>query len=702
MTYLNFLARSFTRRISQRRGSLIVLFLVITLAFARPLLVSAEPATRPLNQLANLAQITPSPPEEPTDEPDEEAADDEDQEATATVTPTEEAPAADQPNIELPTAAVTDTVSAEIPTEVPTEISTETSTSATDSVALPFNWEGNATVAAADLAQVAPPLQAEVSQGDFQISLVPAAADSIGDGLRILPVPTAGEAGSLRLGFTLEPTSSVLPFPAGQTLILQLSARVYAPDATARLIIADDQGSSSTLLDGLNWRDYQVVRQIAANATTLEVMLEWRNVPANGWLEIRGWSVTPVPSVEAATISPTDTPALVEAVTIAPTAPPPSTPTPTAAALATATPLATATQLPTAASVAVTGTTTLSDTVVITPTPTFAVVTSTPTPVDVLQEATRVAQATEWARVLGPATPTPPNMATATPTLTPIVVTNTPVPANEATAVQIAVHATAIAFTTGTPTPLPPNATVLVATATSIPPTATPRATNTPTPIFVLLDDIPVAQPTNVPPVPAILQGKIVFLTSYRGNPNQPNAMVMNPDGTGIGLLTTNFFYNVVATRDEFSADNRYRVYSLREGGGEAHNAGLVQLFYDDSFYSSTQHQLTYFGAGVAWAPAWSPTSETIAFVSSETRNDEIWVTTRGQWPATQLTKNDWEWDHHPSFSPDGSQIVFSSNRVTGRRQLWIMSASGEDQRQLTNFTFEAWNPVWVKYVEEQ
>jgi hypothetical protein len=175
--------------------------------------------------------------------------------------------------------------------------------------------------------------------------------------------------------------------------------------------------------------------------------------------------------------------------------------------------------------------------------------------------------------------------------------------------------------------------------------------------------------------------------------------MVMNPDGTGVGLLTTNYFHSIVAGRDAYSADSRYRVYSLREAGGTAHNSGLIQLFYDDDFYDSTQHQLTYFGAGVAWSPAWSPTSETIALVSSESGNDEIWVAQRGQWPPTQLTKNDWEWDHHPSFSPDGSQIVFASNRVTGRRQLWLMDSSGGDQRQLTNFTFEAWDPVWVKYV---
>jgi hypothetical protein len=29
------------------------------------------------------------------------------------------------------------------------------------------------------------------------------------------------------------------------------------------------------------------------------------------------------------------------------------------------------------------------------------------------------------------------------------------------------------------------------------------------------------------------------------------------------------------------------------------------------------------------------------------------------------------------------------------------MTSSGGDQRQLTNFPFEAWDPVWVKYVGE-
>jgi hypothetical protein len=711
MTYLSFFARLSARCISRftsflvshdpvgRRAHslplLLILLLVIALLSAQPLLVNAEPAARSFGQLAEIAQITPTLQEEATEEneQEDEEGDDEEIEATAEATadPDEEAPPADQPNIILPTAEASEAITLEIPLDE--------EPAAEDIYTLPFAWEGDATISAQELAEVAPPFQAEVSQGDFQIAFVPAeTGGEAEDVLRILPVAEEGTLSSLRLGVKVDEKSADLPMPAGQTLLVQLSARVYAPEATARLIVADNNGSSSTLLEGLNWSDYQVTRQIDAAATELEIIVEWRNVPANGWLEMRGFSLSLLPQGEVAALSPTDTPSVIAETPVPATVAP--SPTPAAAAIATATPLLTATPLPETVTEEVTGTGAVTETVILTPTPTLVIVTSTPTPVDVFEEATRVAQATEWARILGPATPTPPNMATATPTPTPfiIAIVHTPTPSNAATATDVALRATAIAFTTGTPTPYPAEATVLVATPTSPPPTRTARPTATATPIFVLVENIPVTTPAPTPPVPAILQGKIVFLTAYRGNPRQPNAMVINPDGSELGLMTTNFFYTLAAGRDMFSADRRYKVFALREAGGEAHNAGSFQIFYDDLFYNSFKHQLTYHGAGVAWAPVWSPTGETIAYVSSETGNDEIWVTQRGQWPGTQLTHNEWEWDHHPSFSPNGSEIVFSSNRIGGRRQLWIMSASGENPRQLTNLPYEAWDPVWVKY----
>jgi hypothetical protein len=540
--------------------------------------------------------------------------------------------------------------------------------------ALPYTWEGSATIAAQMLTDVAPPLQVELVRGEFQLTYIPAETGGV---LRILPDPGAS-GGHLRIFVPLDGNAPNPAAPLGSTLALSLAARLYAPEGDARIYIADATGSTSLPLDGLTWADYQVTRALAPDATAIEIGIEWRNAPANGWLEVRGLTLQAGALAGSPLPLPTDTP------TPSDLPPTPTVPPPTATPIAVQVELPTPTPLPTA-------------------TPALIIVTSTPTPVDIFEEATRVAQATAWAPILGPWTPTPENLATPTPTQTPLVVTLTPTPANAATATRVALFGTAVAFTTGTPTPIPAIATVLVATETPTPApraTNTPRPSRTPTPIFVLLDTIPTPAPAVPEPVPPVLYNKIVFLTDYRGDPRRPNAMVMNPDGSGVGLLTSNVLYNRASQRDEFSADERFHVYSLREDGGAAYNTGKIQIFYDDSFYNSTRHQLTYFGAGVAWAPAWSPTSETIALVSSESANDEIWVVTRNEWPPMQLTKNDWEWDHHPSFSPDGSEIVFASNRVTGRRQIWMMTASGGDQRQITNFPFEAWDPVWVKYVD--
>ncbi len=537
---------------------------------------------------------------------------------------------------------------------------------------LPFDWQGEASVAARDLGNTAPPFEAQVGAGTFQLSYVPVETGAV---LRVQPSPDTS-AGQIALLWPMTATGEP-PAPTGQVVTFTLTARLYAPDAQAYATLRDDTGSSSVPIDSLTWSDYSVTRQIDDAATGVQIGLTWDNVPATAWLEVRDMTVHFAPPAAEMDLSPTDTPTPVGAAALPTPQPPTPTPTPTPFAIATPTPLAT-------------------------PTPALIIVTSTPTPVDVFEEATRMAQATEWSRFLGPATATPEQLATPTPTLTPIVVTNTPTPENAATATMQVLYATAVAFTTGTPTPIPPEAVVLVATDTPPPtprPTNTPRPTATATPYYVLLDSIPTPTATVEFSYPEELYNKIVFLTDYRGNRNRPNPMIMNPDGTGVGLLSGEILYSEAARRDAYSPDGRFHVYALHEAGGAAHNAGRIQIFYDDYFYDSFQHQLTYFGSGTAWSPAWSPAREVIALVSSDTGNDEIWLVEPNTWPPKQLTQNEWEWDHHPSFSPDGNQIVFSSNRVSGRRQIWMMDINGENQRQITDFPFEAWDPVWVKYV---
>ena len=102
-------------------------------------------------------------------------------------------------------------------------------------------------------------------------------------------------------------------------------------------------------------------------------------------------------------------------------------------------------------------------------------------------------------------------------------------------------------------------------------------------------------------------------------------------------------------------------------------------------------------GTGLANANSYISTDYLIAFVSASPGNDEIYTIRPDGSELKRLTTNTWEWDKHPSWSPDGTQIVFWSNRDTQRKQIWVMNADGSNQRNLSSNQFNDWDPVWVK-----
>jgi Tol biopolymer transport system component len=86
---------------------------------------------------------------------------------------------------------------------------------------------------------------------------------------------------------------------------------------------------------------------------------------------------------------------------------------------------------------------------------------------------------------------------------------------------------------------------------------------------------------------------------------------------------------------------------------------------------------------------------------------DEIFIiyfsdfNSSGYVTAHRLTKNDWEWDKHPTFSPDGATIAFWSNRETGRAQIWAMNQDGSSQRNISNNEWNDWDPVYIVPLRE-
>ncbi len=86
--------------------------------------------------------------------------------------------------------------------------------------------------------------------------------------------------------------------------------------------------------------------------------------------------------------------------------------------------------------------------------------------------------------------------------------------------------------------------------------------------------------------------------------------------------------------------------------------------------------------------PAWSPDGTEIVFVSNrDGGNSDLWEMNADGSDPHQLTADEWV-DSWPSFSPDGKHVVFGSNRDFEHdtdQQLYVMDADGSNVKRLTN-----------------
>lgn len=140
--------------------------------------------------------------------------------------------------------------------------------------------------------------------------------------------------------------------------------------------------------------------------------------------------------------------------------------------------------------------------------------------------------------------------------------------------------------------------------------------------------------------------------------------------------------------------DDDVRIYGL------TWNTDSRSLFFS-SFRSSNQMNLWKISADENAAPQMistgsknladltiSPDGKTIAYVE-ETADENIWeYDGQTKRPLIRSIRA----DHSQQFSPDGSRIVFASDR-TGNFEVWIADADGKNQRQLTDTKESAGSP---------
>ncbi len=183
----------------------------------------------------------------------------------------------------------------------------------------------------------------------------------------------------------------------------------------------------------------------------------------------------------------------------------------------------------------------------------------------------------------------------------------------------------------------------------------------------------------NITPAWAPGKFELAACLSFSGD---PEIYLLTGKGKIIKRITDSWG---IDTSPKFSPDGHSIAFvSKREG--------TPQIFIKNLETNHTR-RLTFKG-GYNTSPAWSPNGDRIAYVGIKSGRIDIYtIGVNGDFPV-QLTSSTGD-NEDPSWSPDGGLIVFSSTRMRGRSQLYVMTAAGTDQRRLLKFKGEQTDPDW-------
>ncbi len=167
---------------------------------------------------------------------------------------------------------------------------------------------------------------------------------------------------------------------------------------------------------------------------------------------------------------------------------------------------------------------------------------------------------------------------------------------------------------------------------------------------------------------------------------------VMNANGTDVRRLSATPAADV---RPSWSANGKEIIFSRVVG--TATNGGVPPTDIDvmDANVANVRTILAADGT-FNFEPRWSPTSDTIVFMSGRSHSQQIYTMRANGTDLRMITHQGANGD--PSWSPNGRRIAFGSNRQGGGKlNIFTMSPTGTDVQQVTHFAppFEAGDTNW-------
>ena len=121
-------------------------------------------------------------------------------------------------------------------------------------------------------------------------------------------------------------------------------------------------------------------------------------------------------------------------------------------------------------------------------------------------------------------------------------------------------------------------------------------------------------------------------------------------------------------------------------------NPGQVGLFMASSDGSNETPLLP--SGNSDYDPAWAPDGSFIVFTSDRAGSAELFLVKPDGTGLVQLTK-DPAYDDQAAISPDSRQLVFVSTRGGGTSTLWIMNIATHEFRRLTSGNGGDYRPSW-------